>query len=164
MDDRLQSKFIPFENLASWADKIRAQGLTIATLNGSFDLLHSGHLYILEEAARHGDVLIVGLNSDASIAAYKSKDRPIIPLNDRLRLIAALACVSAVTYFEQTTPCELIERIKPDIHVNGSEYGTDCVEAASVEKVGAKLILIPRVDGLSTSAIIAKILKVSHVG
>ncbi|MCH9612858.1 MAG: Bifunctional protein HldE [Chlamydiia bacterium] len=145
------------EELGGWAESIRSEGKTIVTLNGSFDLLHAGHLYMLKEAKKQADVLIVGLNSDASIKRYKGEDRPIIPLKYRLQLLAAIRYVDFVTPFDEDTPIRLIEIIRPDVHVNGAEYGSDCVEAPTVAACGGRLHLLDRVDGLSTSDIIDKV-------
>jgi rfaE bifunctional protein nucleotidyltransferase chain/domain len=131
--------------------------LTLATLNGSFDLLHAGHLFILHQARRQADKLLVALNSDASIRQYKSSDRPIIPLQYRLELIAALECVDYVTWFNEPDPRALLARIKPDVHVNGAEYGENCLEAATVRENGGRLHLVHRIPSLSTSAIIERI-------
>lgn len=136
---------------------LREEGKTIATLNGSFDLLHAGHLYMISQAKLQADCLLVALNSDASIQQYKSSDRPIIPLMYRLQMMAALEFVDYVTWFEETDPCALIETIRPDVHVNGIEYGSDCVEAKTVEACGARLHLVDRIPSLSTSEIIRKI-------
>src|SRR5262245_48150077 len=103
--------------------QLKIQGKTIATLNGSFDLLHAGHLQIIYEASQQADILIVALNTNESIQQYKSKDRPIIPLEYRLQLMAALQFVDFVTWFSETTPCALLEKIRPHVHVNGAEYG-----------------------------------------
>lgn len=152
-------KIIPPHLLEEKIKSLRENKKTIATLNGSFDLLHAGHLYILTEAKKTADYLIVALNSDSSIKAYKSPHRPIISLNHRLELIAALSCVDFVTWFEETDPRALILKIKPDVHVNGIEYGHDCIEAEAVKKCGGKLHLVERVgEGtLATSTIIKKI-------
>lgn len=137
--------------------RLRREGKSIATLNGSFDLLHAGHLFILQEAALQADVLIVALNSDASIQGYKGKDRPIITLSDRLEMVAALECVDYVTWFEESDPRTLLSKICPDVHVNGAEYGQDCIEAPIVKENGGKIHICQRIPGLSTSAIIEKI-------
>lgn len=142
-----------FDAIAS----IRQKGKTIATLNGSFDLMHAGHLQIIYEASQTCDVLIVALNSDSSIKAYKSPDRPIIPLEYRLQLMAALEFVDFVTWFDETTPIPLLEIIKPDVHVNGAEYGENCIEASTVKKYGGKIHIVKLVPGLSTSLILEKI-------
>jgi D-beta-D-heptose 7-phosphate kinase/D-beta-D-heptose 1-phosphate adenosyltransferase len=152
-----QKKVIAPEQLISKVASIRSEEKTIVTLNGSFDLLHAGHLQIIYEASQLGNILIVALNSDASIKKYKSPDRPLITLNDRLQMMAALEFVNFVTWFEETDPRKLLSEIKPDIHVNGSEYGYDCIEAETVHQYGGKIHLVSLVPGLSTSNIIKKI-------
>ncbi len=136
---------------------LREQSQTIATLNGSFDLLHAGHLEIIHQASLQADVLIVALNTDASIQQYKSPLRPIIPLEYRLQMMAALEMVDYVTWFEETDPCALLSRIRPDVHVNGAEYGANCIEADTIRSCGGRLHLVSLVPGLSTSQIIKKI-------
>lgn len=127
------------------------------TLNGSFDLLHAGHLHILEEAKKQGDVLFVALNSDDSIRAYKGPHRPIISLYYRLEMMAAIEYIDFVTYFTETDPRDLLREICPHVHVNGSEYTKECIEASVVAEVGARLHLVDRIDSLSTSQIIERI-------
>lgn len=153
----LQKKLVEPERLEEEVAKIRAKKLTLATLNGSFDLLHAGHLYIIHQASKQADRLIVALNSDASIQKYKSSDRPIISLEYRLEMMAALSFVDYVTWFDETDPREVLTKIKPDIHVNGAEYGADCIEAEIVKIHGGKLHLVDRIPTLATSAIIEKI-------
>lgn len=150
-------KIIPPESLAAKVKELKNKGKTIATLNGSFDLMHAGHLYIIEEAAKQGDVLILALNTDSSIRAYKSPSRPIIPLEYRVQMIASLGCVSYVTWFDETDPRAILTVIKPDVHVNGAEYGENCIEAATVKSHGGKIHLVQRIPGLATSEIITKI-------
>ncbi len=152
-----KNKLLLPSEVAARAREIKGSGKTIATLNGSFDLLHVGHLFILEEAAAQADILIVGLNTDASIGAYKSKDRPIVPLENRLKMIAALECVDHVTYFDETTPHTFIKAVHPDVHINGSEYGKACIEADLVRQLGAKLHIVELVPGFSTSDLIKRI-------
>jgi rfaE bifunctional protein nucleotidyltransferase chain/domain len=153
----LQKKLIDPAKLESKLAELRAQKKTIATLNGSFDLLHAGHLYIIYQASLQADCLLVALNSDASIQKYKSPQRPIIRLEDRLSMMAALEFVDFVTWFEETDPRAILERIAPDVHVNGAEYGDKCIEAETVRKAGGKLHLVDRIPGLATSAVIEKI-------
>ncbi len=136
---------------------MRALGLTIATLNGSFDLLHAGHLYIIHQASLQAGKLLVALNSDESIRSYKSPRRPIIPLQYRLEMIAAIEFVDFVTWFEETDPRDLLRKIRPDVHVNGAEYGAHCVEADTVASFGGRLHLVNRIPSLSSSEIIEKI-------
>lgn len=155
--EECRTKWIPPEQLGTKVAELRAGGATIATLNGSFDLLHAGHLQIIFEASQQADVLIVALNTDASIKAYKSTSRPIIPLEYRLQMLSALEFVDYITWFDETTPLKILETIKPDVHVNGAEYSETCIEAEVVKKHGGRLHLVPLVDGLSTSAIVKKI-------
>jgi len=158
LEDWIQKKVITPEDLEHKIKELKNEGKTIATLNGSFDLMHAGHLYIIFEAAKQADVLIIALNTDSSIKKYKSPDRPIIALKKyRLDMMASLAFVDYVTYFEETDPIDLILKIKPDVHVNGAEYGNECVEKEAVLKVGARLHLVNRIPNLATSEIIKKI-------
>lgn len=151
-----KNKFLEPSHLEESVKKLRKEK-TIATLNGSFDLLHAGHLQIIFEASQMADILIVALNSDQSIKQYKSKDRPLISLEYRLQMMSALEFVSYVTYFEETDPIKLLTKIKPDVHVNGSEYGENCIEAETVKSFGGKLHIVKLIPGLSTSQIIEKI-------
>ncbi len=145
------------EEIGPKAEALRNEGKTIATLNGSFDLLHAGHLQIIYEASQTADVLIVALNTDRSIQAYKSPKRPIIPLEYRLQMMSALSFVDYVTWFGETDPRALLSRIKPHVHVNGSEYGENCIEAETVKAHGGKIHIVSLIPGLSTSAILSKI-------
>lgn len=152
-----ENKVLAPSEVAERAEALRLSGASIATLNGSFDLLHAGHLWILEEASQQADLLLVALNSDDSIRSYKSPNRPIIPLRERILMIAALGLVDYVTWFEELDPCQLLERIKPDVHVNCCEYGVNCIEAETVSKNGGRLHLVRRIPGLATSDIIKKV-------
>ncbi len=104
-----------------------------------------------------GDVFIMALNTDESIQKYKGRQRPIISLNHRLSSIAALEFVDYVTYFSEQNPISVLEKIKPDIHNNGAEYGENCIEAGVVAKYGGNINIIPLVPNLSTTNIIEKI-------
>lgn len=157
-----KKKFIDRKDLFSFCKKIRAEKKTIATLNGSFDLLHAGHLHMIYEASLVADVLIVALNSDSSIKKYKSKKRPIISLPYRMQMMAALSFVDYVTSFEETDPICILSEIMPNVHVNGSEYGSECIEKEIVEKNGGKIHIVNLVGGLSTTQIIEKIIDAYH--
>ncbi len=152
-----QNKVVPPTKITQKVIELKVQQKKIVTLNGSFDLLHAGHLQIIFEASQMGDVLIIALNSDTSIQQYKSSKRPIISLEHRLQMIAALGFVDYVTWFEEINPCNLLSMIKPDVHVNGAEYGENCIEAETVRAYGGKLHIVPLISGLSTSSIIKKI-------
>jgi len=109
------------------------------------------------EASNQADVLIVALNSDNSIKQYKSKTRPIIPLEYRLQMMSALEFVDYVTYFDDTDPIRILDIIKPNVHTNGKEYGQNCIEANIVRKNGGKIHIVDLIENLSTSEIIKKI-------
>lgn len=152
-----RNKTILPEHLADKVAEIRKQGKSIATLNGSFDLMHAGHLHIIYEASQVADVLIVALNTDKSIQQYKSVNRPIIPLEYRIQMMSALGFVDYVTWFDETDPIRILSVIKPDVHVNGAEYGANCIEAKAVESFGGRIHIVQLVPGLSTSQVIKKI-------
>jgi rfaE bifunctional protein nucleotidyltransferase chain/domain len=152
-----KEKLIFPEAIEEKAQALKVQGKTIATLNGSFDLLHAGHLHILHQASLQADVLIVALNSDRSIQEYKSPLRPIISLEYRLKMMAALECIDYVTWFEETDPRKILGRIRPSVHVNGAEYGENCLEAEVVASHGGRIHIVDLIPSLSTSAIITKI-------
>jgi rfaE bifunctional protein nucleotidyltransferase chain/domain len=159
LDEFVKEKTLSPASISEKVQELRAAKKTIATLNGSFDLMHAGHLQIIFEASLQADVLIVALNSDASIQAYKSPERPIVSLPNRLHMMAALEFVDFVTWFEETDPRSLLNRIAPDVHVNGAEYGENCIEAETVRRAGGRMHIVPLVPGLSTSYLIAKIKK-----
>lgn len=152
-----QSKMIPPEQIEAYIEMLREQGNRIATLNGSFDLLHAGHLQIIFEASQVADKLIVALNTDASIKRYKGPKRPIVPLKYRMEMMSALEFVDYVTWFDEDDPRQLLTRIKPDVHVNGSEYGPNCIEADTVIKGGGRVHIVNLVPGLSTSTLVKTI-------
>jgi len=139
------------------ADKLRKEGHTIVTTNGSYDLSHAGHSRMLNQAKKQGTILIVGLNSDESIKEYKSKDRPIIPQQYRAEQMAALQFVDYVTIFDETTPMNFLKSVKPHVHVNHTSYGTNCIEAPLLKKLNTKLHLIGNLCDFSTTKIINKI-------
>lgn len=145
------------EKIEETIKDLRLHKKTIATLNGSFDLLHAGHLEIIFQASLQADILMVALNTDKSIQQYKDIKRPIIPLEQRTLLIAALEMVDYVTYFDDVNPRGLLMKIQPDVHVNGSEYGENCVEADVVRMQGGRVHIVEKIPGLSTSHIINKI-------
>jgi D-beta-D-heptose 7-phosphate kinase / D-beta-D-heptose 1-phosphate adenosyltransferase len=141
--------------LAGLVARLRQSGKRIVTINGSFDLLHAGHLHILREASKQGDVLIVGLNSDSSVRAYKGPTRPILTQRDRAEMLLALRWVDFVHVFDELVPMPFLEETRPDVHVNGAEYGEECIEAATVTRLGGRLHIVERIAGLSTTELIA---------
>ncbi len=152
-----EKKLLDREHLQQISEKEKAAGKTIVTINGSFDLLHFGHIYILEQAKRLGNILIVGLNSDKSIKEYKNAERPIIPEQLRSKSLLSLKCVDYVHIFDETVPMPFLRKVKPHIHVNGDEYGKNCIEANTVERYGGTIHIVKKLPGLSTSSIIKKI-------
>ena len=155
--DSIRHKLLSRDSLISTVSDLRALGKSIATLNGSFDLLHAGHLEMIYQASLQADVLIVGLNTDSSIQRYKSPLRPIIALEYRLQMMAALEMVDYVSWFDELDPIAWLELIRPDVHVNGAEYGSDCIEAGVVSRYGGRVHIVSLIPGLSTSNIIRKI-------
>ena len=142
------------KKIAQW----RLPGKTIVFTNGCFDILHAGHIDSLTEAAQQGDILIVGVNADASIKNLKGSNRPINNENERALLLASLAMVDAVILFSQSTPLELILTIKPDVLVKGGDYKIEEIAGAKeVMEWGGKVIINPIVQGFSTTSIINKI-------
>lgn len=131
------------------------RGRTLVFTNGVFDILHAGHVQYLEEAKALGGLLVVGLNSDASVRMLgKGPDRPINPLEDRMAVIAALRCVDGVLSFEEGTPVELLKKLQPDIHVKGGDYrAEDLPETPVVEAGGGKVVIMPLLPGRSTTRI-----------
>lgn len=135
----------------------RAAGRRIAFTNGVFDILHPGHLRYLQAARSHGDLLIVGLNSDASVRRNKGPSRPINPQDERAEVLAALGCVDAVAIFDEETPAEIIRGVQPDVLVKGADWPADqIVGRDTVEARGGRVILEPVEQGYSTSSIIEK--------
>lgn len=141
-------------------DRIHGKGKRIVFTNGCFDILHIGHITYLRKARQFGDVLIVGINSDASVKRLKGDDRPVNNLSDRAEMLAAMDFVDYVIPFEEDTPKKLIDQVRPDVLVKGGDYSPDnIVGADTVIQHGGKVEVIPFVDGHSTSAIIKKIQK-----
>jgi D-beta-D-heptose 7-phosphate kinase/D-beta-D-heptose 1-phosphate adenosyltransferase len=136
----------------------RGQGRTIVFTNGVFDILHAGHVYLLRQAKELGDVLVVGINSDRSVRRLKGRSRPINNEEDRLAVVAALDSVDHVVLFDEDTPVNLIRALRPDIHVKGGDYRPDTLpEASAVKEVGGRIVILPRIAGLSTTGVIDRI-------
>lgn len=140
--------------LARW----RVKSDHIVFTNGCFDILHVGHLHTLKEAIQLGDKLIVGLNSDASVSRLKGKERPIVNQLDRSEMLAALEMVDAVIIFEDDTPEELIQMIKPDVLCKGGDWSIENIVGGHfVKSYGGQVVSIPFVKGYSSSSLINKI-------
>jgi len=143
------------KDAARWRASQRAP---VVFTNGVFDLLHAGHVHLLEAARAAGGVLIVGVNSDASVRRLgKGADRPVVAAADRARLLAALAAVDCVVVFDEDTPLELIRRLHPDVLVKGADYARDnIVGADEVEGWGGRVVRVPVVQGRSTTDLLRK--------
>ncbi len=158
------SKLKGKKEIAAIIKKLKKKGKKIVSLNGSFDLLHAGHIYMIEQAKKQGDVLVVGLNSEKSYKAYKDKRGPIFSDIERAIMLCSIEQVDYVVLFDEPVPFSFIEAVMPDIHCNGAEYGKGCVEAELLKKNGIRLKLIDELKiskediKLSTSAIIDKII------
>jgi D-beta-D-heptose 7-phosphate kinase/D-beta-D-heptose 1-phosphate adenosyltransferase len=138
----------------------RVLGKTIAFSNGCFDILHAGHIASLSDAAREADFLIVGLNSDASTKRLKGPGRPINDQHARATVMAALLMVDAVTFFDEDTPLNLIEAIRPDVLVKGGDYTLEqIVGAIEVMSWGGRVVINPIIPGFSTTGILEKIVR-----
>jgi D-beta-D-heptose 7-phosphate kinase/D-beta-D-heptose 1-phosphate adenosyltransferase len=153
MDERI----LPLQRLLSRVAMWRSTGDRVVFTNGCFDILHIGHITLLEQARRQGDRLIVALNSDESVHQIKGPMRPIVGEQERARVLAALSAVDAVVVFDETTPLTLIEAIRPDVLVKGGDYCEEAVVGArEVRAWGGRVELIPLVEGISTTRLIAK--------
>ncbi len=150
-----ENKIIPRNKIKQLTENIKKQGKTIVTINGTFDILHLGHESILKEAKKQGDILIVGVNSDSSVKQNKGPERPVNNQSSRAKMIANFKEVDYVTIFDEKTPIELLELTKPNIHINGSEYGKECIEAETVEKNGGKIHIVNLTKGYSTTKLIS---------
>jgi rfaE bifunctional protein nucleotidyltransferase chain/domain len=144
-------KIVNRNELTELVDEVRKDGKSIVTINGTFDILHKGHEKILSEAKKQGEVLIVGVNSDNSVKKNKGPTRPVNNEINRVKMLANFSFVDYVTIFDEETPIELLKIIKPDVHVNGSEYGKKCIEASIVEENGGRIHVVKLVEGYSTT-------------
>lgn len=137
---------------------VRAAGRTVVFTNGCYDLLHAGHLSLLESAAMQGDVLIVGLNDDGSVRRLKGSSRPFVPFPERAELLSGLEVVDWIVGFAEETPARLIEAVQPDVLVKGGDWSSAAVVGRElVEARGGRVVRIPLLEGRSTTAIAERI-------
>jgi len=154
---KLADKIMPFAELRQVIAARQAAGRTIVFTNGCFDILHAGHVELLEEAAREGDCLVVALNSDASVRGLKGPARPVNPQEQRACVLAALAVVDFVVLFDEPDPGRLIEALLPDVLVKGGDWAAEAIIGAdAVKNSGGRVITIPLKYGASTTDIIRK--------
>lgn len=150
-------KVLSPEHAARWIRKFQKSGKRVVFTNGCFDLLHSGHVTYLESARRNGDALLVALNSDASVRRLKGPTRPLVPLKDRARVIASLACVDAVTWFTADTPEKIIKKLLPKVLVKGGDWPIEKIVGADVVlEHGGEVKSLEYVEGRSTTRLIHK--------
>lgn len=160
MDTR--TKILVLDEVVRVREEARAAARTVVCVSGSFDPLHSGHVAYLEFARNQGDVLLVLVNSDQSIRAYKGKDRPLINEEDRSRVVAALACVDYVAVFDEITPVAALSRIAPDIFVNGSDWGRECIEKDVVQEGGGEIRIFEGEEADSSRRSATRIIRASN--
>ncbi|MFN7917575.1 MAG: D-glycero-beta-D-manno-heptose 1-phosphate adenylyltransferase [Vicinamibacterales bacterium] len=143
---------------AALAAQARESGRRVVFTNGVFDLLHPGHVRYLRQARDLGDLLIMGINSDASVRRNKGPDRPITPESERAEVLAALECVDAVTVFDEDTPFAIISDIQPDVLVKGADWAHDAIVGRDVvEARGGRVVRVPVEQGHSTTSIVSRI-------
>jgi D-beta-D-heptose 7-phosphate kinase/D-beta-D-heptose 1-phosphate adenosyltransferase len=136
----------------------RAEGRRVVFTNGCFDLLHPGHVALLEAARGKGDVLVVGINSDASVRALKGEGRPLVPADERAEMLLALESVDAVVVYDEPTPREVIAALLPDVLVKGADWAADAIVGREeVEAAGGRVERVPLVPGRSTTSLVERI-------
>jgi D-beta-D-heptose 7-phosphate kinase/D-beta-D-heptose 1-phosphate adenosyltransferase len=151
-------KLVDLDPLLSTLEPARARGATIVFTNGCYDLLHVGHLRLLESAAALGDVLVVGINRDASVGRLKGRHRPYVPFEERASLLAALESVDWVIGFDEDTPEALVRAIGPDVLVKGVDWSLEQVAGReTVEARGGRVVRIPLVPGRSTTTLVERV-------
>ena len=154
------TKILTRDSLPAWREAHQKAGRRVAVTNGCFDLLHAGHVTYLAAARAEADVLLVGLNGDASVRALKGEGRPLNPAADRATVLAALAAVDGVCVFEEIRATEFLKLAQPNVYVKGGDYTLeelDPEERAAVEAAGGVIRLLALVPGRSTSALVGKI-------
>lgn len=152
------SKVVSLETAAELAERWRRQGKSIVLANGAFDLLHVGHLRYLTAARREGDILVVAVNSDQSVRRLKGPGRPIVPQDERLELLGALACVDALVLFDQDTVADVLRVVRPHVHAKGTDYTRESVpERGLVDSWGGRTVICGDPKNHATSDLLARI-------
>jgi len=155
---RLTEKITTVEELKPLLRQRQDRGDAVVFTNGCFDLVHSGHVQLLEQARAAGDILVVAVNSDRSVRGLKGPDRPIVPQEQRVRVVAGLEAVDYVVVFDEPDPLRVITELKPQVLIKGGDWTPDTIIGrAEVEAAGGRVFAIPLMDGVSSSDIIAKI-------
>ena len=152
------NKLLNIDQLDELRVKWRDENKMVVFTNGCFDIIHSGHIELLTKAKAQGDILVLGLNSDASVRLIKEKGRPIVGEIERIKVLSALEMIDYIIVFEEQTPLELITRLVPDVLVKGSDWSLDKIVGREVvESHGGKVVRVELVEGMSTTNIIKKI-------
>ena len=161
MDNMSNKKIITLNHLIKIIQKLKSQNKIIVTTNGVFDILHLGHVKYLEEAKKLGDVLIVGVNSDASVKQIKGDKRPINDEKSRIGVLAGLESIDYVFLFDEKDPRKWISKLKPNFHVKSGDYlPNQIIERDAVEINNGKIVIAKMLDGYSTTGIISRIMKI----
>ena len=156
----MREKIKKRDDLRRIIQDLKANGKRIIFTNGCFDLLHIGHVRYLEEAKSLGDILVVGVNSDASVRGLKGPNRPILPEEERAEILSGLGCVDYVTIFDEPTPFDLISLLLPHVLVKGGDWTKEeTVGWETVERTGGAVVILSFVEGSSSSQLIETILK-----
>lgn len=156
------TKILTLAQAGRWAATARRRGQRVVATNGCFDLLHFGHVAYLQGAKRLGDLLIIGINSDASIRQLKGPSRPLVPERQRAAILAALECVDAVVIFRDRQALRFIKTISPPLYAKGGDYRPDTLDAEErvlLDAIGTKICIVPFVPGFSTTSLLEKIRK-----
>ena len=154
------NKILERNALKNKLEELRKEGKKIAFTNGCFDILHVGHIRYLREAKKTADILVLALNSDSSVRAIKGEKRPLMSEEERAEILAALEFIDFVTIFQELTPLELINYLKPDILIKGGDWPKEkVIGREEIKKWGGRVAIIPEVEGKSTTNIVEKIKK-----
>jgi len=157
---RLSGKIKTIDELRLMLPMLKQQGLKIVFTNGCFDLIHSGHVKLLEQARSAGDILVVAINSDRSVRALKGPERPVVPQEQRAQVLAALESVDYVVIFDELDPLRIITELVPQVLIKGGDWNLDTIIGRDVvERAGGKVFAIPLMDGVSSSDILSRIKK-----
>ena len=157
------TKILDVEAMRKEREKLRADGVRLVFTNGCFDLLHPGHVRYLAQAREQGDRLVVAVNTDRTVTALKGEGRPVLPLSERMEVLAALEAVDYVVPFDEDTPAHVIHDLTPDVLVKGGDWPTDqIVGRDTVEAAGGRVLSLPYSSGFSTSSLIDRVVKGSN--
>ena len=161
--EKINNKLLDGDKLTKWLEDCRKNGKKIVFSNGCFDILHRGHVEYLSKAAAYGDVMVIGLNTDASVRRLKGPSRPVNDEKARAFVLAGLECVTAVVFFDEDTPYNLIKTVQPDVLVKGSDYKPENIVGYDVVTAkGGKVVTVDLVEGFSTTKTIEKMSAAQH--